>query len=103
MSKELELSGGNLENVNPFPDAEITYSAALGGDQYEIHFPNGFGASVIRHRGSYGNRSGLWELAVLEDNDGRWSMTNETPIAHDVLGWLSPHKVIETLKRIEKL
>jgi hypothetical protein len=36
-----------------------------GGIQYKYLFPNGLGASLVRHEGSYGYDKGLWEIAAL--------------------------------------
>ena len=49
------------------------------GVQYEYTFPNGYGASVIRHSYSYGGKQGLWEIAPL-DKDGEF-------IGQSLLGW----------------
>ena len=40
-----------------------------GGVQYKYLFPNGFGASLIKHEGSYGFDKGLWEIAPLGKED----------------------------------
>ena len=37
-----------------------------GGIQKVYKFPNGYGASVIQHRGSYGYQKGLWEVAFMD-------------------------------------
>ena len=64
-----------------------------GGVQKVYRFQNGFGASVVRHDYSYGGDDRDWELAVLvfysEDNED-WSLTYETEITDDVIGYLSP-------------
>lgn len=70
------------------------------GEQLEVTFPNGRGASVVRHSGSYGGRSGLWELAVL-DRGGQLDFT--TPIGSDVHGWLNEAEVVALLVRIAAL
>ena len=57
---------------------------------------NGYGASVIRHRGSYGFERGLYELAVIKDGD----ICYDTPITDDVLGYLTEDDVVDTVKRI---
>jgi hypothetical protein len=57
-----------------------------GGPHYQYKFPNGYGASVIQ--------------AVL-DSEG--SLTYETPITDDVLGYLSEAEVNETLAAIAAL
>ena len=35
------------------------------GHQYIFRFPNNYGASVVRNRGSYGNEQDLWEMALI--------------------------------------
>lgn len=42
--------------------------ALEGGIVCRYCFDNGYGASVIQHRYSYGGPQGLWELAVLARN-----------------------------------
>ena len=70
-----------------------------GGIQRIYKFPNGYGASVIRHKGSYGYDQGLWELAVLEDD----KLCYSTDIANDVIGYLSNEEVILKLNEIRGL
>lgn len=70
------------------------------GVQARTSFSNGYGASVIRHRYSYGNEAGLYELAVL-GSDGH--LNYETPITSDVEGYLAPDDVTALLKRIAAL
>ena len=72
----------------------------LGGIQHIYEFPNGYGASVVRNPYSYGNESGLMELAVLGP-DG--SLCYTTPITDDVLGYLTPEDVGSTLDAIAAL
>ena len=71
-----------------------------GGTQRIYKFPNGYGASVICHKGSYGYSKGLWELAVLNEF-GELDYT--TPITNDVLGHLSEEEVILKLNEIRGL
>lgn len=71
-----------------------------GGDQYIFKFPNGYGASVVRHSFSYGSEEGKWELGVLGP-DGK--LTYDTPITDDVIGWLDPFDVGKTLDAIARL
>jgi len=71
-----------------------------GGTQRIYKFPNGYGASVIRHKGSYGFKSGLWELAVL---DSSGALCYSTPITNDVIGHLTDEEVILKLNEIRGL
>jgi hypothetical protein len=74
------------------------------GTQKIWRFKNGFGASVVKHFGSYGFDADLWELAVLKfEEKGEWHLTYDTPITEDVIGHLKPQEVTALLKRIKKL
>jgi len=70
------------------------------GVQHIYGFPNGYGASVVKHDFSYGGKDGLWELAVL-DSDG--ALCYHTPITHDVIGYLSWPYVEGILQEIKGL
>ena len=78
----------------------------LDGIQYLFRFENNYGASVIKHKGSYGHEDDLWELAVIkfdnDDNDS-WDLTYDTPITADVEGWLTDDEVRALLQRIKEL
>ena len=79
-----------------FKDMEHTY---YGGVQARIQFPNGYGASVVRHQFSYGGPDGLYELAVTKDNN----LCYDTPVTNDVEGYLTPNDVTELLEQIQSL
>jgi hypothetical protein len=70
------------------------------GVQATINFDNGLGASVVSHQFSYGGKSGLYELAVLDKNG---DLTYDTPVTNDVIGWLDESKVTETMAFIQSL
>ena len=72
------------------------------GTQRIYRFPNGYGASVVRHERSYGGRQGLFELAVLDSSD---ELCYDTPITTNssVIGWLKPEQVDTLLDDISKL
>ena len=70
------------------------------GIQKIYKFKNGFGASVVCHKYSYGGESGLWELAVLNKSG---SLTFDTPITDDVLGSLTEKEVDNILEEIKQL
>ena len=72
-----------------------------GGVQYVFHFPNGYGASVIKFFGSYGYEDDLWELALLKEaSKGEWELEYTELVGFDVLGHLTDEEVNKYLKRI---
>lgn len=88
------------------------------GTQRLYRFENNFGASVIRHSGSYGGNDGLYELAVIiwdpKDNITLvetdwykritgWTICYSTAITNDVIGYLEEDQVNTILSFIEKL
>lgn len=88
--------------VGPPPETSYEPVASrrhLGGDSHIYHFDNGYMASVIRNKTSYGHDAGLWELAVMD----KTRMVYDTPITDDVLGWLDDAAVQDLLVRIEAL
>jgi hypothetical protein len=87
----------------PRPNDVVLIEEPFGGNQIVWRFPNGYGASVIRHTYSYG-----LELAVLywydeTDPHTAFHLTYSTPITDDVLGHLAPEDVAPLLERIAAL
>ena len=75
------------------------------GITYRICFPEvGYGASVIKHYGSYGYEKDLWELALLtnRDGDGKWNLDYDEIVGWDVLGYLTDEQVNIVLKHISE-
>ena len=72
----------------------------LNGVGYAYQFENGYGASVVKHDGSYGGKQGLYEIAVL---DSTGDLCYSTPITDDVIGHATEDKVLDTLHRIKSL
>ena len=70
------------------------------GVQHIYKFENGYGASVVKHDYSYGGKSGLWEIAVLDSDD---ELCYHTPITQDVIGYLAWKKVELYLEEIRQL
>lgn len=93
-------------NAKHTPLVNREHPACMGGEQRVFRFANGYGASVVRFRGSYGHQSGFFELAVIEftgpDADD-FNLVYDTPITDDVIGWLSEDAVQETLDEIQAL
>jgi hypothetical protein len=79
---------------------EIMTDPFMSGKKSRIYFDNGYGASVVSHTFSYGGKSGLYELAVLKDDELHY----DNPIAEgDVRGFLTEDAVTELLTQIQKL
>lgn len=87
----------NIEFV--FPVYRHIIPDFLGGDQYLFKFDNGLGASVIRHRGSYGFDQGLWEIALIRwtDNEFELDYNDYWP---DVKGWQNESDINQNLRLI---
>ena len=71
----------------------------MDGIQKVYQFPNGYGASVIKHKGSDGYDKGLWELAVLHEGE----LCYDTEITGDVIGYLNDPEVDNILGQISRL
>ena len=56
-------------NVINFNDLQFKPHPMGFGKQAVIQFSNGFGASVIKHKYSYGGKKGLWEVALLKGDE----------------------------------
>lgn len=72
---------------------------------HRFKFENGYGASVIKHWGSYGFENDLFELAVLkfDKKDGTGSLCYDTEITDDVIGYLNNDEVLDLLEKIKNL
>tara|TARA_B110000285_G_scaffold37524_1_gene40651 strand:- start:131 stop:430 length:300 start_codon:yes stop_codon:yes gene_type:complete len=71
------------------------------GVQAIAEFPNGFGASIIKSDSSFGGKSGLFELAVLDNDTGNINST--TDITDDVIGWQDEGDIDRILNAISML
>jgi hypothetical protein len=84
-----------------FKDLEfIELDSHMNGVAARMMFENRYGVSVVSHSFSYGGKSGLYELAVL-DVDGE--ITSDTPVTGDVIGYLTPEEVTKTMALVQKL
>lgn len=82
----------------------------LGGAHYIFKFPNGYGASVIKHIGSYGFSEDLWELAAIKfetdlseamHKPDDWRITHIAELDLDIEGYLTDERVRELLNDIK--
>ena len=83
-----------------FDDIEFKPHPLGNGIQGVITFDNDYGASVVQTETSYGGKSGLYEMAIL-DKMGHLMYT--TQITDDVIGYLTPEQVTEKLIQIQDL
>ena len=82
-------------------DNLIATKELRGGMQLIYKFDNGYGASLISHKGSYGGDAGLWELVIL---DKTGELYYESDITNkDVIGHLTSDKAMELLKQISEM
>lgn len=85
---------------------EIAMVDAFGGlaERLVLSCANGYGASIIRRRGSYGYEQGLWELAVINNIRGdSYELNYDTDITADVEGYLTCETACELIESICKL
>lgn len=81
------------------------FDDGLGGIMYRFKFDNNYGASIVKHKYSYGSNRDLWELAVLRftEGDPKGYLTYDTPITNDVVGYLTDERVRDLLNKIKDL
>ena len=87
-----------MKTFNDLDFQPMQYEIGIGV-KARIDFDNGYGVSVIRSPYSYGGNQGLYELAVIKDNN----LCYDTPITDDVLGYLTEDQVSDYLRQIQEL
>lgn len=92
-----------LKGIDEYKQYLIRKGKQYDGIQYVFKFPNGYGASVIKTRYSYGSEQDLWEMALIFfDEDGSSDLTYERDFDDDVKGYLTDDNVIELLEKIKQ-
>lgn len=89
-----------------FSDLEFKPNICDGiniGIYCKIFFDNGFGASIIKTKYSYGGEKGLYEIAVLKGNAEKFDLCYTTEITDDVLGYLTEAEVEKYVNEIKNL
>lgn len=64
-----------------------------------MDFANGFGVSVVRGHYTYGGKQGLWEVAILKNDE----IVYDTPITDDVIGSCTKEDVTNIMKQVQEL
>lgn len=91
-------------SLKEFPPLISTFEEIpLRHEQARVFFSNGFGASIIIGPYTHGGKKGLFELAVLVGVEDKWTITYDTSITNDVLGYLTKSTVTELLGKVEAL
>lgn len=85
------------------PIIDIKIKTVHGGVQIIVFFENNYGASIVKHRFSYGNDEGLFEIAVIKGNMEDWDIVYDTPITNDVLGYRTSEDINDILEEISNL
>ena len=88
-----------MKTFNDLPFETID-NGILWCKKARMDFDNNYGVSVVRHNMSYGGRDGLYEMAVLYDNEIHY----ENPVADgDVIGHLTEEEVTDLMKKVQEL
>lgn len=95
----MNTEGTSKPSIEPISDNPHPGDPA--GRQRLYRFDNGYGASVVQARGTYGSESGLSELAVIAWRGGKWDIAYDTPVTE--VGWLSEDDVQGYLQKIRDL
>lgn len=100
MSHDLTYFGMS-DMLDDLPEP-VRINAKFGGMQALWRFPNGRGASVVNHSGSYGT-----ELAVLRytsEDVGDYELDYSTPVTDDVIGHIGDaEELLGYLRQIRDL
>ena len=94
-----------MAQVNTLQCVEAKFTGKIPGFaegyyQKQYYYSNGYGASVVWDKGSYGAEEGLFEVAVL---DASGSIVYDTPVTSDVCGFLNFGQVADVLQQIRNL
>ena len=72
--------------------------------QAYVELPNGFDVSIVKHKGSYGNEKGLYEIGIFDaQRRGVDAMCDPLDWGDTVKGWLAPEDVDKELELLEAL
>lgn len=90
-----------MKTFNDLEFSALPNIYGLNGKRARMMFDNGYGVSVVQSDMTYGGKQGLYELAVLDDEEG--DPVYYTPITMDVLGWLTEDDVTTHMSEVQSL
>ena len=83
---------------------DISETHGEGAIQSYLELGNGFDVSVVRHKGSYGNEKGLYEIGIFDaQRMGVDAMCDPLEWGDTVKGWLTPEDVEREVELIKEL
>ena len=83
---------------------DISETHGEGAIQAYVDLGNGFDASVVKHKFSYGSEKGLYEMGVFDNQrTGMNAMCDPLDWGDTVKGWLAPEDVEKELELLEAL
>ena len=90
-----------MKTIKDFTSYIIDINSYNKGMQILFRFPNNYGISLVCHSFSYGNDANEFEIAItkFEPNSDNWSITYDTDITGDVLGYQSKEDVIDVIQK----
>ena len=83
--------------------SDLEFQNNLFGIQAILFFHNGYGCSVVREFGTYGNNNGLYELAIIKKSINGFELCYDTKITNDVIGYLTSADVSDIMIKIQNL
>jgi hypothetical protein len=93
--------------MEPKPKISLEYIQNRRKREHRVfQFPNGYGASVIRHEDIYGYHEEDWEVAVLRftsPDPHDFVIVYDTPICYDVIPGIPFVDVLVVVRQIAEL
>lgn len=90
-----------MKTIKEYNKYIIDFNSINNGMQLLFKFDNNFGISLVCHSFSYGNDKQEFEVAVIKfEYDDTWSLTYDTEITNDVLGYQSKEDVLNIIERV---
>ena len=104
MSANNVMKKENKKEMKEFKDLEFT-KTDMGNVQASLMVENNYGISVIMGPYTKGGLEGKFEIAILKMPPGKdfSVIAYDTPLADDVIGYLTKEQVSEYIAKIEEL